>query len=89
MRLPPASAPGSAGGLQRPRPPAEKVGSHTTLDHPVEKSFPRHCVLGTKCYLILRNAQLDCDVVAVLSVSVESVAPPEVRYTSSQKHKIR
>ena len=26
-----------------PHPRLEKVGSHTTLDHPVEKSFPRHC----------------------------------------------
>ena len=39
------SAPVPAGGLTAPpTPQLEKVGSHTKLDHPVEKSFPRHCL---------------------------------------------
>ena len=46
MRLPPGLCPGpSWGAYSALTPQLEKVGSHTKLDHPVEKSFPRHCVV--------------------------------------------
>ena len=45
MRLPQGLCPGPRrGAYSASRPQLEKVGSHTTLDHPVEKSFPRHCL---------------------------------------------
>ena len=47
MRLPQGLFPGARrGAYSAPTPQLEKVGSHTTLDHPVEKSFPRHWLNG-------------------------------------------
>ena len=48
MRLPQGLCPGPPGGgaYSAPTPQPEKVGSHTTLDHPVEKSFPRHLLMS-------------------------------------------